>query len=94
MIVDNINIKNVNSSFLDNYQGISRVFHIEGYENYPIKNIRIFDSNIKAIEYGYIKYIDNLEIINSKIDTLIDIDNNNNSYDERWKLWENLKSYY
>lgn len=82
-LVDNINISNIKSIYSSDYEGISRVFHIEGFDDNHIKSIRIKDSNIEGIEYGYIKNIDNLEIINTEITTKIDIDNNNNSYDER-----------
>ena len=81
--IDNIYISNVNSNYESNYNGISRVFHIEGFDDKYINNIYLDNSNIKAIEYGLIKNINNLKISNTNIETKTDIIEENNEYDNR-----------
>ena len=81
--VDNIYIDNVYSRYSDIYNGINRIFHIEGYNDQYINNIYLSNLDIDAKEYGYIKYINNLSIIDSNINYKIDIDNKNNEYDNR-----------
>ena len=81
--VDNIYINDVYSRYSDSYNDINRIFHIEGYDDKPINNIYLSNLDINAIEYGYIRYIDNLDIKDSKISYKIDVDCKNNDYDNR-----------
>ena len=81
--IDDININNVYSRNDKNYNGISRLFHIVGFDNPKINNIYINNLDVKCNEYGLIKNINNLDIKNSNIITNIEIDNNNNEYDNR-----------
>ena len=82
-IIDDIYISNVNSKIEDKYDGISRVFHLEGLDSSHIKNIYFDNINVHAIEYGFIKNVDNMEIKNSKIDVKTGIIEKNNEYDNR-----------
>ena len=82
-IIDDIYLNNIYSRNTNDYDGISRVFHIEGFDNPHIKNIYIDNMDVIANEYGLIKNIDNLDIKNSNIITKIDIDNKNDDYDNR-----------
>ena len=82
-IIDNVKINNVYSRNSSNYKGISRVFHINGFDNPKIDNIYIDNLDVIAHEYGLVKNISNFDIKNSKIITDIDIDDNNNEYDNR-----------
>ncbi len=82
-LVDNIYINNTYSRNTDSYNGISRIFHIEGFNDRPIENIYINNLDAQAYEYGLVSNINNLDIKNSNIITKIDIDNKNNDYDNR-----------
>ncbi len=82
-LVDNIYINNIYSRNTDSYNGISRIFHIEGFNDRPIENIYINNLDAQAYEYGLVRNINNLDIKNSNIITKIDIDNKNNDYDNR-----------
>ena len=82
-MVDNIYIDNIYSRYDSDYLGINRLFHIEGYNDKYIDNIYLSNLDINSKEYGYIKYINNLSIINSNINYKIAIDNKNNEYDNR-----------
>ncbi|MCR5647726.1 MAG: hypothetical protein K6F81_05530 [Acholeplasmatales bacterium] len=82
-IIDDIYISNVNSKIEDKYDGISRVFHLEGLDSSHIRNIYFDSINVSAIEYGYLKNVDNIVIKNSKIETKTDIIIKNNEYDNR-----------
>lgn len=82
-IIDDIYVNNIYSRNSSDYNGISRVFHIAGFESPKINNIYINNLDVKAHEYGYIKNINNLDIKNSNIITDIEIDIKNNEYDNR-----------
>lgn len=79
--VDNIIIERVNSK-IENYEGISRIFNIVGFDESIIKNIIINNSNLSAYEYGIIKNA-NVDINNTSIDYKYLHDINNDLFDNR-----------
>ncbi|MCR5113685.1 MAG: hypothetical protein K6A63_07095 [Acholeplasmatales bacterium] len=82
-VIDDIHISNVKADYSPNYEGISRVFHLEGLDDSHIRNIYMNDMDINAIEYGFIKNTDNLDIKNSRINTKVQCIAANNDYDSR-----------
>lgn len=82
-IIDEIYISNVTSKKEKEYNGVNRIFHLEGLDNSHIRNIYFDNINAKAEEYGYIKNVDNMDIKNSNIETKTDIILENNDYDNR-----------
>lgn len=56
-LVKNLNIKNITSTYEDDYQGKSIVFYIEAYNDNPIQNITMTDVNINAKEFGSMHHI-------------------------------------
>ena len=82
-IIDEIYISNVTSKKEKEYNGVNRIFHLEGLDNSHIRNIYFDNINAKAEEYGYIKNVDNIDIKNSNIETKTDIILENNDYDNR-----------
>ena len=82
-IIDDIHISNVNSKIDEKYDGINRIFHLEGLDSSHIRNIYFDNINANALEYGFIKNVDNIVINNSNIKTKTDIIIENNDYDNR-----------
>lgn len=82
-IVDNILIENVDSSFTDDYKGISRAFQIEGFQDQRINNFCINNFKVKCKEFGIINYVDNLKMKNVDISVLEAYQKQNDEYDNR-----------
>lgn len=82
-VIDGIYINNVISSIDDDYDGISRVFNIEGFSDSLINNIEFNNMNIKAYEYGFISYATNVKFNNVNISVLKKEDKENDEYDNR-----------
>lgn len=55
--VDGIEIQNIKASYDEDYLGISRAFHIEGYEDEEIKNLKFKNMDIKCKEFGILEYV-------------------------------------
>ncbi|MGM9970267.1 MAG: glycoside hydrolase family 28 protein [Anaeroplasma sp.] len=82
-IVSDITINNVKSSYLEGYDGISRIFNIEGYDDQAIDGI-IFDNiNAKAIEFGIINNVKNIKFINCKFECYGSYNSLNDDFDNR-----------
>ena len=81
-IIDGLNFKNIKSSNTRDYNGVSRIFNIIGFDEPIIKNVTFEKLNIKAKEYGILKNIDYI-INDSNINYDIQINNENNEYDNR-----------
>ena len=81
-IIDGINIKNVKSTISKDYEGISRLFNIVGFDDSPMKNILIDSAKIKCFEYGIVKNADVI-IINSDINAIGDENRANDEFDNR-----------
>lgn len=82
-IVDGINISNLKSDMSPNYDGISRVFNIEGFSDSPIKNISFNNLDIKAYELGFINYTHNIKYDNVSISILKEENKEFDEYDNR-----------
>ncbi|MCR5705369.1 MAG: hypothetical protein K6G48_01005 [Acholeplasmatales bacterium] len=80
-IIDGINIENVVVNTTKDSK-ISRLFNIIGFDDMPMRNIKINNLKSKTIEYGIIKNAD-VEIINSDIKYDMIIDNKNDEFDTR-----------
>lgn len=75
--------KNISSCYDSNYKGINRIFNILGFDDSHIKNVIFENMDINAKEYGYMKNIDNVKIINSSLIYEIEHDFNNDEFDNR-----------
>lgn len=82
-LVDDIRISNVKADFDEEYEGISRAFHIEGFPDSPIKNIGFKDMDIRCKEYGVLGYVESIEWNRCKISCLKRHIPENDSYDNR-----------
>lgn len=80
--VSNIYVNNVNSNYTPDYEGISRAFNIEGYSDLYMDDIVFNNVNIKAKEYGFIKYA-NVRFVDSNVSFLGENDCENDEYDNR-----------
>lgn len=61
--VSNILIENVESYNTEGYDGISRIFNIEGFNDMPISNITFKNVKANAKEFGYLYYVKNINFI-------------------------------
>ncbi len=80
--VSNIFVNNVVSTYKDDYYGISRAFNIEGFSDSYMHDIIFKNVNIKAKEYGFIRYADVL-FVDSNISFKGENDHKNDEYDNR-----------
>ncbi len=80
--ITNFNIENIESNYDNNYEGVSRLFTLIGYENKPINDINFKNMNINMKEYGILKY-SNINISSSNINTKIKYDSKNDDFDNR-----------
>ncbi len=81
-IIDDIEISNVRSTITPNYNGISRLFNIIGFDDVPMNNIIIDNLVSYTKEYGIIKNA-NVSINESDINYDVIIDKVNNEFDNR-----------
>ncbi len=81
--IENIAIKNVESTFRVGYNSISRAFQMVGFEDSPIQNMTLKNIHIKSYEYGNIAFINNLHFEDVVVDILKSNDKNNDEYDNR-----------
>lgn len=80
--VDGINIYNIKSFISKNYNGVSRLFNIKGFDDVKMKNIRLKNIKSYSLEYGIIKNAD-VFISSSNIKYKVLIDDINNEFDNR-----------
>ena len=80
--VDGINIYNIKSFISKNYNGVSRLFNIKGFDDVKMKNIRLKNIKSYSFEYGIIKNAD-VFISSSNIKYKVLIDDINNEFDNR-----------
>ena len=81
--VSDIRIRKVRSACSDGYNGISRAFNIEGYENQPIRNLSIEDSSFMAKEFGIISCVSGLSFRNTDATATGKPVRENDEYDNR-----------
>ena len=76
-------IQNITANNNENYSGISRAFHMEGYQDVPIEHIAFHNFFISCEEYGVINYVKDIYFENGKISVLGKRDEKNDQYDNR-----------
>ena len=81
--VSNIKFDNISSTCGEEYDGISRLFTIVGFEPSQIEHMKFMNMNINMKEYGIIKNAENIQFENCNIITKIDYDPNNDDFDNR-----------
>lgn len=81
--VSNIKINNFVANISNDYNGISRVFNIEGFSDSHIKKISFNNMNIKAYELGFINYTDDISFNNCNISLVGKENKENDEYDNR-----------
>ena len=81
--IENIVIKNVESHYTSMYNSISRVFQIKGYSDSHIKNMKFYNMDISAFEYGNIENVDDISFENTDIRVIRENDSKNDEYDNR-----------
>ncbi len=77
--VSNIDISDVEASYDKDYDGISRAFHIVGYEEEPITNITFSNMSIQCKEYGILHFVKNIQMNQVSISAL---EQNHQEHDE------------
>ena len=82
-IVENINISNVKSYYTDDYNGVSRIFTLIGYDNCPIKNIIFNNVDAKMKEYGIISNVLKITYENCNLLYNTKYDKSNDDFDNR-----------
>lgn len=81
--VSNLTIQNVVSRNEEGYDGISRAFHIEGFEDMPIGGIRFKNVSISCKEFGVINCTEGIEFEDVKVSVTGMRDEKNDAYDNR-----------
>lgn len=81
--ISDILIQRVAANYDHSYTGISRAFHIEGYEDEPIRNLQFKKMNISCKEYGIIEFVQVLSFQDVLITATESRNKENDSYDNR-----------
>lgn len=81
--VSDITIRNVRAWNEDDYKGISRAFHLEGYEQEPMRNISFENVSLSCKEYGILNYVENIRFTNTAVSASGARDEKNDDYDNR-----------
>lgn len=79
--VDGILIRNVNVWNDEDYDGISRAFHIEGFADQPIRNITFKNIKMACKEFGLINYTEGICFENVRVTVSGAHDRQNDEYD-------------
>lgn len=81
--VENITIRNVHADNTPDYDGISRAFHIEGFEEQPIRGLHFENVKLRCKEFGVINYTEGIRFENTEISVYSARDAKNDEYDNR-----------
>lgn len=81
--ISNILIQHITADYDTCYDGISRAFHIEGFEEEPIRNVQFRKMNITCKEYGVIEGVQNISFDQVVISAKKMRNKENDSYDNR-----------
>lgn len=81
--VSDITIENVTAYNEEGYDGISRAFHMEGFEDQPIERVVFRNVSMACREYGVINYTKEIEFHNVTVSVTGTRDEKNDSYDNR-----------
>lgn len=81
--VSDITIRNVTARNEDDYQGISRAFNIEAFEDVPIERLTFDHVSLSCREFGIINYVKDLRLLDTQISVFGARDEKNDEYDNR-----------
>lgn len=81
--VSDITIENVTACNEEGYDGISRAFHMEGFEDQPIERVVFRNVSVACKEYGVINYTKDIEFHHVTVSVSGSRDEKNDSYDNR-----------
>lgn len=81
--VNGITVRNVKAYNEPDYDGTSRAFHIEGFEDAPIRNVTFRDMELSCKEYGVINYASDVRFENVSVSVSGTRDEKNDTYDNR-----------
>ena len=81
--VSDITIRNVEARCEDDYEGISRAFHIEGYAQMPISQIQFEHVKLDCKEFGVINYVKDMEWDQVQVSVSEERNAANDDYDNR-----------
>lgn len=81
--VTNLTIQNVTASNEDGYDGISRAFHIEGFEDMPIRGLTFKNLSLSCKEFGVISCTEGISFDHVKVSVSGIRDTKNDEYDNR-----------
>lgn len=81
--VSGLTIQNVTSRNEESYDGISRAFHIEGFEDMPIKDLTFKNMSLSCKEFGVINCTENIHFENVSVSVAGIRDEKNDVYDNR-----------
>ncbi len=81
--VSDIEIRNVKARYEDDYDGISRAFHLEGFASEPIRRLTFRDMDLSCKEFGVIDYTRDIRFEHVSVSVSGARDEKNDSYDNR-----------
>ena len=81
--VTDIDIENVKANYSSNYQGIGRIFNIEGYVEEPISNLSFKKVRASGLEFGILNHISNVVFKDCDFTAKLKYDSRNDEYDNR-----------
>lgn len=81
--VSNITVDGVKAWNEPGYEGISRAFHIEGFEKAPIRDVVFKNMQMECREYGVFNYTKNIRFENVSVSASGARDEKNDVYDNR-----------
>lgn len=81
--VSNLTIRNVKAYNEPDYDGISRAFHMEGFEDMPMKQITFQNVSLECKEFGVINYVQGMQWQNVNVSVSQARDEKNDDYDNR-----------
>ena len=81
--VSNLTIRNVKAYNEPDYDGISRAFHMEGFEDMPMKQITFQNVSLECKEFGVINYVQGMQWQKVNVSVSQARDEKNDDYDNR-----------
>lgn len=81
--IEDLRFKNIQFDYSNDYVGISRIFHIIGYKDEPIRKLSFCNIKGNADELGIIEYVTNINMKSCDISAYGALNEANNEYDNR-----------
>ena len=81
--VSDLTNENVTACNEPEYDGISRAFHMEGFEDQPIEHVVVKNVWLAGREFGVINHTKDIEFQNATVSVSGARDEKNDSYDNR-----------